>query len=297
MKKWIGSFFNRLLTIPFQRIGLLRKAITDFSRRIGDYQYTVLKNKFIQNGKNSKFGEEIRAQIIERFEIIDRAIEITTTPTDGLFFAEAILSMNAEGSIVECGCYTGGSTAKLSIIANLLGTHLVVFDSFKGLPKVDQNYQRDYHTRKASPNWFEGRYAAKLDEVKANIRDYGEISACTFYRGWFSHTLNKANLPDKISCAFTDVDLVTSARECLIAIWPLLSEGGIYFSHDIAFIKVLQALSDRNLWLDELGDFPPVLFGAGFGLGKSSPHLGFYVKGQSLSASYIKSLMLNERTL
>ncbi|HLT27990.1 MAG TPA: TylF/MycF/NovP-related O-methyltransferase, partial [Zeimonas sp.] len=43
--------------------------------------------------------------------------------------------------LVEAGCFKGGSTAKLSLLAELAGRELVVFDSFEGLPDNDESGQ------------------------------------------------------------------------------------------------------------------------------------------------------------
>ena len=82
--------------------------------------YDHLKSTFIDNGKKSRFNGAVRRNIVERFEIIDNDVEITTTPTDSLFLAEALLSLYVDGLVVECGCYAGGSTAKISIITKIL---------------------------------------------------------------------------------------------------------------------------------------------------------------------------------
>lgn len=164
-----------------------------------------------------------------------------------------------------------------------------MFDSFEGLPESDPDDAADFHARRATKRpWRRGEYAAPLDVVTATIREYGDLDACTFVKGWFQHTL-RSGLPDPIAFAFTDVDLPSSARECLVHVWPRLAEGGVYFSHDVAFIKVLLALNDEQLWRDILREHPPVFFGAGFGMSDSSPHLGFAIKGHP-SAEYIKGL-------
>jgi hypothetical protein len=132
-----------------------------------------------------------------------------------------------------------------------------------------------------------GKFAKALDTVKANVERYGEASVCTLVEGWFNETLEK-NLPAEVAFAFTDVDLPSSAQECLLHIWPRMSEGGVFFSDDCAYIKVLLALTDERLW-KELGQSPPIFFGAGSGMCDASPHLGFAVKGR-VAADYIKNL-------
>jgi hypothetical protein len=90
-----------------------------------------------------------------------------------------------------------------------------------------------------------------------------------------------------------DVDLNESARDCLLGIWPRLAHGGIFYSHDVAFIGVLQHLYDEDLWANRLKSFPPIFFGAGFGVCDQSPHLGYMVQGR-VAEEYLKSLMLEK---
>jgi len=101
-------------------------------------------------------------------------------------------------------------------------------------------------------------------------------------------------VPDAIAFAFTDVDIPSSARDCLVGLWPRMTEHAIYVSHDVAYIKVLQDLLDRSLWLDELSSFPPILFGAGFGIYNSSPHIGYFVVGDDVPAEYFKQLTIDK---
>ena len=300
MRKLPKRLVDALLIPIVKKASPLGEIVAYISRNIGidGYDsYNYLKTKFINNGKQSRWDEIIRAQIVERFEIIDREIPVGTTKTDSLFLAEALLSLQADGSVVECGCYAGGSTAKLSVVTKIIGKELFIFDSFEGLPKPDPNNATDYHARISSEwvtDWTAGIYAASLKRVKSNIQKYGEISVCTFYKGWFRDTLNERSLPDKISFAFTDVDIANSARTCLVAIWPRITDGGVYFSHDIAFIKVLQTILEENLWREVFKEYPPILFGAGYGLRDSSPHLGFMVKGKLTTAEYINCLTIDK---
>src|SRR5262245_59072634 len=102
-----------------------------FSRQKGTYPY--YRDLFINNGRNSKFDTSVRAEMVSRFEAIHNRVRYASSPTDGLVLAEALLSMDAEGDIVECGCFAGASSAKLSIVAQAMGKKLIVCDSFEGL--------------------------------------------------------------------------------------------------------------------------------------------------------------------
>ncbi|MBN2190497.1 MAG: class I SAM-dependent methyltransferase [Candidatus Aureabacteria bacterium] len=258
--------------------------------------YAYLKRKFVENGDFPGWDRRVRKSVIKRFEIIDRNIKTATTSSDGLFLAEFVFSMKADGDIVECGTYAGASAAKLSILAEITGRKLYIFDSFEGLPETGKEDITDFHARRNSQwvtPWEKGRYRGDIGEVKSNIEKYGSIEACVFKKGFFSKTLNSINLPGKIALAFVDVDIASSAKMCIASIWPRLTAGGLYVSHDIAYLKVLDSILDKNLWESVFHEFPPVLFGAGFGLCDASPHMGFFVKGD-ISGEYIKSLMIDK---
>jgi O-methyltransferase len=267
--------------------------ITMRTNHKGTYPY--YRELFVNNGRKSPFDSKVRAEIVCRFEEIHNTIPTASSPTEGLVLAEGLLSLDAPGDIVECGCFAGGSSAKLSIIAKLRGKKLIVCDSFEGLP---EGGERPVHARRkvdeVTGTWIPGDYSVGLEGVRRNIESLGEISVCSFVKGWFNQTLTDENLPKTIAAAFVDVDLNTSARDCLVALWPRLADGGIFYSHDTAFITVLQHLYDKNLWLNELKSFPPIFFGAGFGVNDQSPHLGYMVKGETVSAEYLKSLTLEK---
>ncbi len=258
--------------------------------------YAYLKMKFVENGNLPGRDRSVRKSIIKKFEAIDKYIKTATTPADGLFLAEFVLSMKAEGDIVECGTYAGASAAKLSILAGLTGRKLYIFDSFKGLPEADETDITDFHARRSCEwitPWKKGRYSGDIKEVKSNIEKYGNIETCIFKKGFFSETLKASNLPGKIALSFVDVDIASSAKACIVSIWPRITPGGVYVSHDIAYLKVLDAILDKNLWESVLLEFPPVLFGAGFGLCDSAPHMGFFVK-ENRDPVYIKGLTIDK---
>src|ERR1039457_2830071 len=62
-----------------------------------------------------------------------------------LLIASAILNLPAAlaGCIVEAGCFKGGSTAKLSALARILGRKLVTFDSFEGIPENTEHHGKN----------------------------------------------------------------------------------------------------------------------------------------------------------
>ena len=288
-----------VLVAPAQRFLFAKQALLYATEKvfghIGD-PYEELKERFIDYGRHSKWDCETRREIVRRFEIIDREIDIATTRPDGLFLAHALLSLDAEGAIVECGCFNGGSTAKLSVLAKITGREMVVFDSFEGLPQAVSDQVEDANLRLGDHQqieWVKGHYSASVEKVSANVERYGEGSVCRYVKGWFEDTVNEDNLPQEIAFAFVDVDIGSSARDCLRGIWPRLAEGSPFFSHDAPFVKVLEAFSDKATW-DAFGEPPPVIYGAGFGFGDASPFLAMMVKG-AIDVEHIHRLTLENR--
>ena len=145
------------------------------------------------------------------------------------------------GTVVECGCFKGGSTARLSLLCESFERRLVVFDSFEGLPEPEP---WDAHHRIARPRIFRrGEYSGSIDEVRGNVGEYGRLDRCEFVPGWFRDTMPRAT-PDAIALGFVDADLVVSTKDALEHIWPRLQPGGIVFVHDSADAKLDAFLED-----------------------------------------------------
>src|SRR5690606_36615214 len=115
--------------------------------RANAYSYPGLRSQFIANGERSKYDVAVRRELVRQFERIDRSVKKASSASDGLFLAEAFLALDGEVDAVECGCFEGASTAKLSILAALTGRRLFVFDSFEGLPETDDREASDLHIR------------------------------------------------------------------------------------------------------------------------------------------------------
>ena len=141
------------------------------------------------------------------------------------------------GVVLEAGCFKGGSTAKLSLATKLIGRKLLVYDSFEGLPDVDEA-EKD--------RFGKGEYTGALDEVKKNVGKYGALEVCEFVRGWFDQTM--PSLKDPVVVAFVDVDLRDSLETCLTYIYPKLVPGGVIFSHDGHLPICVDLMKDPNFW-------------------------------------------------
>ena len=185
-----------------------------------------------------------------------------------LLMAAEILNVppDMSGVLVECGCYKGGSTVNLSLVAAACGRELHVFDSFEGLPEPDSIDAGHVVVAEQSVSTYErGAYAGTLNEVTRNVQRFGAPDACRFHRGYFSDTLPGFDEP--VAFAYLDVDLASSEKECLHRLWPLLVPGGFVFTDEAHHLEIAQLFFDRHWWTSELHTAAPGLVGAGNGLG------------------------------
>lgn len=175
-----------------------------------------------------------------------------------MVFADAILERQPEGVLVEAGCYRGVSTARLSHLADMLDTRLVVFDSFQGLPDNEEPHERSTAGRSVR-GWFRGgNLAATLDEARATVAEHGVAGRVTWVAGWFDDTL--PTFAEPVAAAYLDVDLAESTRTCLDHLWPLLTDRGVVVSQDGHLPLVVAQI---RTWLDRVDPRPSHVEGLG----------------------------------
>jgi O-methyltransferase len=173
---------------------------------------------------------------------------------------------DVSGVIVECGCYKGGSTVNLSLVAAASGRRLHVFDSFEGLPEPDARDAGHVVMAEQLVRTYEpGAYGGALDEVTSNVRRFGALAPCSFHKGLFTDTLPEFKEP--VVFAYLDVDLAASEKTCLRHLWPLLALGAYVFTDEAHHLEIAELFFDRQWWQTELHATPPGLVGAGSGLG------------------------------
>jgi hypothetical protein len=190
------------------------------------------------------------------------------------------------GNIIECGCWKGASTASLSLVCRLVKRKLVVCDSFQGLPEDDAAVIHQYPHINVYGYYQEGMYDGRLDEVKSNIERFGDLSVCEFVPGFFSDTLS--TLSEPLAFAFLDVDLVSSMKDCLKYIWPLLVDGGAVYTDDSCDMEVVRVWFDSSWWQREIGERAPGYVGSGCGipLNPNFSSLGYSRKLTDIEQTY-----------
>ena len=129
------------------------------------------------------------------------------------------------GDFAECGVYRGGTALLLArVLGNSGEKRLYLFDSFRGLPKMDQ--EKD--------PWFaEGQYCAdSVEAVEELLRDFR--SGIDIRCGWIPDTFR--GLEDtRYAFAHLDVDLYQSTLDCCKYFYPRLVPGGILLFDEYAF--------------------------------------------------------------
>lgn len=200
-----------------------------------------------------------RVRLVLQFYSISLHVWCAHTQEEILTVATAVLKIptEMEGALIEAGCYKGGSAAKFSLVAKSANRRLIVFDSFEGLPENDDSNQQSIFGD--IPNFSQGKYLGTLKEVMHNVKHYGDLSRCTFLKGWFDDTMPVFS--DKIVVGYIDVDLVSSTKTCLKYLVPQLQPGGALFCQDGHLPLVLAVLDDDEFWEREVGRKKPQMEG------------------------------------
>lgn len=181
--------------------------------------------------------------------------------------AAKLLSMDPKtpGVVVECGCWLGGTSTNLSLICELVGRRLFVYDSFQGLPPAPAG---DRHAKPDSEGWFRG----DIEIVRANISRHGRAEICRLVPGWFADTLPHHREP--IALMFLDVDYQSSLHDCIVNLWPHLDDRGYVFVDEFALLDYCGLFWSESFWKKHFDATPPGLMGSGTGVGVGQYFLG-----------------------
>ena len=216
----------------------------------------LFRNRNIQPGYNATWWRLLK--LAYRLRRNAKKVQTGSSYRAHLAMAAKLLEIppETEGVVVECGCFKGGSTANLSIICDFVGRDLIVYDSFEGLPEEDPT---DRYAGSA-----QGHFRGELEQVKANIQQFGVIERCTFRKGWFSLTLPQHVEP--VALCFLDVDFQASIHDCIVNIWPHLIDQGYLFTDDYTYLDLCAVFYSEEFWQREFDQKPPGLIGAGSGI-------------------------------
>jgi O-methyltransferase len=218
-------------------------------------------------GQDYEVGSWAKLRLLIRFYRNTRQIETLSDFREHMELAAAVLRVprSTEGAIVECGCFVGGSTANLSIVAAMTGRQLIVFDSFAGLPEPKE-YDRWHHAIAAEHTdvYYKGRFAATRKTVEDNVTRFGNIDVCEFREGYYDQTM--PGMDEPVVMAFLDVDLIDSLKPCLVGLWPRLQPGCRLYNHEARNVAFVALYFDQAWWQEALKEDAPGFVGSGVGL-------------------------------
>ncbi len=238
-------------------------------------------SRFVASGAGGLDKAHAR-RLLKAFNRIQAKVQCAHSPHQFVLIAKGILELDVPGAIVECGCYKGGSSAKLSILAKMTNRRLYVCDSFAGLPPPQSSAEARLEGYGYNPGYVyaEGEYLASLEEARQNVASTGCLEVCTFVPGFFKDSL--PGLDVQAACVVVDADLISSARDCLKYLWPRTVEGGLWFTHEAALPGYVEGILDPDWWQATLGEHPPVIFGAGSGLSECANSLAYFRKRRAV---------------
>lgn len=165
------------------------------------------------------------------------------------------LVVSLPGDTAECGVFQGAGSWLIGDAnrrANEARIHHC-FDSFEGLSEPGK-YD--------SPHWLKGALACSLNEVSANLVEFGD--SIRFYPGWIPTRFPE--VADRTFCfVHVDVDLYEPTRESLTFFYPRLVKGAVLVCDDYGFTTCPGATKACDDFLAETSEkMLPLPDGGGF---------------------------------
>lgn len=256
--------------MPAKKPGAKRRPFRPrkFVRRAYDFLSTPLALFFLTYSRQVHDGYGMtwpkRMRLGYRFYRNFSKVQTGTNWRAHLVMAMKLLEIPPEvkGAVVECGCWRGGATVNLSLICEITGRELKVYDSFEGLPPPSPG---DPIAARTFKNGFmPGMYGGALEEVTGNVRRYGAIDVCSFHKGWFKDTLPHHD--GAIVLAFWDVDFYSSLHDCLLNLWPSIVDRGFVFLDEYRDVPYCSVFYSEKYWDKYFSCAPPGLIGIGTGV-------------------------------
>jgi O-methyltransferase len=292
IKKQFG-IIGRYISLALNRMHIeLSRALGHMEGKAAQALEELILCRFFNDnvGKPYQIDRSTKKELVRKIKLINKSIPSGTSWIYHIILATEILKLPAsaslEGHVIECGCWKGASTASLSLICSLAGRKLIVCDSFEGLPDGEDQITRNYPHLRVFGYYRKGMYEGRLEEVKRNIENFGDISVCEFKVGFFNESLKTLRSP--IVFAFLDVDLTASMKDCIKYIWPFLVDGGCIYTDDSCDMEVVRVWFDEQWWQKEIGEKAPGYVGSGCGLpiNPDLSTLGYTRKVRNIAENY-----------
>ena len=242
---WLYRLYE-ILTLPFTIHFLLSSPRLDPSYKMTAWRRFRFGLRVYRNSRRIWTGISFRAHLAMAVKLFE-------------------LPPTQSGVVVECGCFRGGTTANLSLMCEIVGRELYVYDSFEGLPAAATG------DKYGNPDGA-GFLSAGLEQVKAHVESHGAPQVCTYVKGWFEDTTPHHQLP--IALLFLDVDYQSSLTDCILNLWPKLVGSGYCFIDEYVFNDYCALFWSEKFWAKHFNRTPPGLIGSGSGVSLGGYYLG-----------------------
>jgi O-methyltransferase len=133
------------------------------------------------------------------------------------------------GDIVECGCWRGGMSGAMAVVAP--GRQSVLFDSFEGLPDPGDDDGEEAQRWSRDVRHWDNCTADEAAAHEAMVR--AGSTGNRVIRGWFDDTVPAwAQEQRSIAVLRLDGDWYDSTMVCLQNLFPLVVPGGVVIIDD-----------------------------------------------------------------
>jgi len=130
------------------------------------------------------------------------------------------IAFNVPGDVVELGCNDGDCTLVMRKMLDAMAPEkqLHAFDSFEGLPDLEEGDRRD-------GVYGKGNMAVPVERLIGKFKEL-DLELPILHKGWFNKTV-PGELPERISFALIDGDLYSSTMDVLPHVYARMSPGAI----------------------------------------------------------------------
>ena len=159
-------------------------------------------------------------------EIYKGAEQYTIVPPDRCYILVSLAryTTHLRGDFAECGVFKGGTALLLCRVLKDIGKKLYLFDSFKGLPKGDE--EKDKYFR-------EGQFSNEsVESVQQLLHDFRNIF--DIRQGWIPNTFSGLE-NNCYAFVHLDVDLYQSTLDCCKYFYPRLVPAGVLLFDEYGF--------------------------------------------------------------
>ncbi len=229
-------------------MGMIRKLVNGILRPIG--QETISRADASSLRKSRQRLSQLKQELAELTRKNDQRLWLYPVQTSRFLYINELIRRTAdvEGDIVECGVGRGRSLvfAALSVMLHNDKRNIWGFDSFEGFPEPAAEDASERNAKK-------GEYAVSLEQIQTLLQEHVQntqfiMSRITLVKGFFEETLAKAPIQN-ISFLNLDVDMYESYKQCLEALYPRLSPGGIvtfdeYIRESATFPGAMKAIEE-----------------------------------------------------